>query len=234
MSNGKFVLEEVKARGSEMFGKMRGIFGDKVTLVKSISEEPEFLGCDNPKMHLASDGTKGCFMFRGTNQAKEFAEALSKRLEVKTDVDSYIGYGVVYVPADKYEEAIQKGLNMHLLKINGGCWLNFYNERSSCENEQILVLKPHSVCFDNHGKLKKMEEVIIRTWLKSLESVLGQEIFVAEDFMGRKTIEVGIKRTMESHLMHDSILGTIRSSELLKNSLFEGYAYVDYYGKYVR
>lgn len=232
MSFGNFVLQEIKAQSGEMLNKMRDACGGKVKIVKAFSEEPEYIGNSSDiKMHLAEDGTKACFMFNGTEQARKFAELLTDKLNVTADVSNFIGYGVVYVLADKYEETIQKGLNL-LLDFNDGCWVDFYNERSPRGYEQVLLLRLSDSYFDERGNIKKMEEIVIKTWLKSLERVLGQKILFDEYF--NRTVNVGIVRTKDAYQTHDAVLDKIRNSGLLSNSPFEGYAYVNYYGKTVR
>lgn len=233
MSATKFVLKAIEVRAKDVFSKAREVVDEKVEIIKAFSEHPKFIGTDNPNIleFVADDGTKSCFMFNGWDPAKEFANELSEKLGIKCDVDSYIGYGVVYVPAQKYEEAIKKGLNILLVKQNG-CWLNFYNERIAFDYEPILDLQIHSSCLDKNGKLKKSGEVMIETWIKSLEKVLGEEVLHDKAF--GSNIQIGIKRKFDAYLKHDEVLSKIRKSGVLENSPFKGYAYVDYYGKYVR
>ncbi len=224
-------FEKLKGKGCELIGKIQDKCCEKVNFIKTFSTAPEFIGNDNPQMSLASDGTKGCFMFRGTKEARDFAEYFSKRLGVTADVDSFIGYGVVYVPADKYEEAIQKGLNI-LLNCNAGWWVDFNNERTPCGFEPILALRLSDSCFDENRRIKKTEELVVKTWIKSLEKVLGQDILYDDHFS--RIIKIGIKRTIDAHLTHEAVLDKVRNSGLLTNSPFDGYSYVDYYGKTVR
>lgn len=231
MSRNEFTFESIKVTDNSIFNKVRELCGEKINVIKAFSTKPEFIGSDNPKIHLADDGTKCCFMFNGREPAKVFAGNLSKELGVHLDVDSFIGYGTVYVPADKYEEAIQKGVNSLLFSKNG-YWVDFYNERSFFDLEPILALVPHNSCYDKKGNLKKGDEIIIRMWFKSLERVLGQKIIFDKEL--RRVIEIGIERTYDAHLRHEEILDKIRHSGILEKSPFEGYAYMDYYGKYVR
>lgn len=233
MSATKFVLKAIEVRAKDVFGKVREAANEKVEVIKAFSEHPKFIGTDNPNIldFVTVDGTKSCFMFNGWDPAKEFANELSEQLGIKCDVDSYIGHGVVYVPVHRYEEAIRKGLNVLLVKQNG-CWINFYNERIACDYEPILDLQIHSSCFDKNGKLKKSAEVMIGTWIKSLEKILGEETLHDKAF--GSNIQIGIKRKPDAYLKHDEMLGKIRKSGLLENSPFEGYAYIDYCGKYMR
>lgn len=231
MSKNDFLLRAVRVMDEGVFGKIREACGEKVEIIKAFSTMPKFIGNANPEMHLAEDGTKCCFMFNGREPAKEFASCLSKQLGVKLDVDSFIGYGTVYVPAECYEEAIQKGVN-NLLTTQNGYWMDFYNERKCYDYEPILALSPHSSCYDKDGKLKKGEEISIRMWLKNLERMLGEELLFDKEF--RSVIEVGIRRKYDAHLRHEDVLNKIRQTSLLEKSPFEGYAYVDYYGKYIK
>lgn len=231
MSRKEFSLESIKVTDNSIFNKVREACGEKISVFKAFSSEPEFIGKDDAQMHLADDGTKSCFLFNGREPANTFARNLEKHLDVKVDVDSFIGYGTVYVPADKYEEAIQKGVNMLLLS-NNGFWVDFYNERNLFDYEPILALAPHSCCYDKNGKLKKGEEIVIKMWFKALERVLGEKIITVKEL--KRVIEIGIKRTYDAHLKHEEVLDKIRNSGILEKSPFEGYAYVNYYGKYVR
>ncbi len=231
MSKNEFAFESIKVTDNTIFNKIREAYGNKVSVIKAFSEKPKFIGKDNPKMHLADDGTKCCFMFNGREPAKIFASNLGMQLGIKADVDSFIGYGTVYVPADKYKEAIRIGVNNLLLSKNG-YWLDFYNERNFYDYEPILALVPDKSCYDKEGKLKKVEEIIIRMWFKSLERVLGEKIITDRDL--KSVIEIGIERTYDAHLRHKDILDKIRSSGIVEKSPFEGYAYMDYYGKYIR
>lgn len=231
MSKKEFVLNAVEVMDSEIFSKVREACSEKVAVIKAFSTTPEFLGKDNPEMHVAEDGTKGCFMFNGRELAESFADCLSKQLGVKSDVDSFIGYGTVYVPAEYYEEAIQKGVNQ-LLTYQNGWWLDFYNERMCYDYEPIIALAPHDSCYDKKGNLKKGEEIVIRMWLKNFERTLGEEILFDKKL--RRVIEIGVRRTADAHLRHEAFLEKIRNSRLLEKSPFGGYAYMDYYGKYIR
>lgn len=231
MSISKFLLQSVQVRVSSIYDKVREAVSEKVDVVKAFNSTPEFIGCDNPKMPLASDGTKCCFMFSGREPAESFASKLRNVLGVKVDVDSFIGYGTVYVPADKYEEAIQKGSNILIVDQNG-CWVSFYDERKFCDFEPVLALKLPDSCVDKNGFIKKADEVTVKMWIKSLEKVLGEKILYDKYFC--KNIELGITKTADAHLRHEEILNKIRESGLLENSPFIGYAYEDYYGKYIR
>lgn len=231
MSRNEFTFESVKVTDNTIFNKMREVCGEKISVFKAFSTAPEFIGKDNPEMHLADDGTKCCFMFNGREPAKNFARNLSLQLGVKLDVDSFIGYGTVYAPADKYEEAIQKGVNCLLMSKNG-CWVDFYNTRNFFDYEPVLALVPHQSCYDKDGKLKKSEEIVIRMWFKALERVLGEKIITDKDL--KSVIEIGIERKYDAHLRHEAVLDKIRSSGIVKKSPFEGYAYMDYCGKYIR
>lgn len=231
MSKNEFTFESIKVTDNTIFNKVREAYGDKVSVFKAFSSEPSFIGKDDVKMHLADDGTKCCFMFNGREPAKTFARNLGMQLGVKLDVDSFIGYGTVYVSADKYKEAIQKGVNNLLLSRNG-YWVDFYNTRNFFDYEPVLALIPHKCCYDKEGKLKKVEEIIIRTWFKSLERVLGEKIITDKEL--KSVIEIGIERTYDAHLKHEAVLEKIRKSGVVEKGPFEGYAYVDYYGKYIR
>lgn len=231
MSKNEFELGAVKVMDAGIFGKMRKICSENVGIIKAFSIVPEFIGNDNPKIQLADDGTKCCFMFNGREPAKSFANCLSKELGVEPDVDSFIGYGTVYVPAEKYEEAIQKGIN-NLMVTQNGWWMDFYNERKCYDYEPIIALSPHSNCYDKEGKLKKAEEIVIRMWLKKLERFLGEELLFDKEL--RSVIEIGIRRRQDAHLRHEDVLNKIRNTNLLEKSPFGGYAYVDYYGKYIK
>lgn len=231
MSKNEFTFESVKVTDNSIFNKVREACGEKISVFKAFSDKPKFIGKDSAKMHLADDGTKCCFMFNGREPAKIFASNLEPQLGVKLDVDSFIGYGTVYVPADKYEEAIQKGVNNLLLSKNG-YWIDFYNKRSFFDYEPILALTPHSCCYDKNGKLKKREEIVIRMWFKALERVLGEKIITDKEL--KRVIEIGIERTYDAHLRHEGVLDKIRNSGILEKSPFDGYAYINYCGKYVR
>lgn len=231
MAKDEFVLKAIKVMDSNVFGKIREAYGEKIEVIKAFSLMPTFIGNANPEMHLADDGTKCCFMFNGREPAKLFANGLSRQLGVKLDVDSFIGYGTVYVPADRYEDAIQNGVN-NLLTTQNGCWVDFYNERKCYDYEPILALTPHDSCYDKDGKLKKSGEIVIKMWLKNLERMLGEELLFDKEF--RSVIELGIRRRYDAHLRHEDVLNKIRQTNLLEKSPFEGYAYVDYYGKYIR
>jgi len=231
MSNINANFEGIKFKCGEQLYKMRKICREKVNAIMSFTSTPKFIGSDNPQMQLASDGTKACFMFNGTKTARKFAKELSNLMGVTADVDNFIGYGVVYVPADKYEEVIRKGLNM-LLELNDGCWVDFYNERAARGFEQVLFFRISDSCFDKNGNVYKGEEAAIKRWIKSLEKVLGQEVLFDEYI--RRNFSVGIKRTTDAHLTHEAVLEKIRNSGLLENCPFEGYAYIDYYGRTVR
>lgn len=231
MFKNDFVLKSVKVMDEGIFSKIREVYGEKVEVIKAFSTRPKFIGTANPKIHLANDGTKCCFMFNGREPAKEFASCLSKQLGVKLDVDSFIGYGTVYVPAKHYEEAIQKGIN-NLLTIQNGYWVDFYNGRKCYGYEPILALTPHSSCYDKDGNLKKVEEMVIKMWIAKLEKVLGEELIYDKYF--DKIIEIGIRRKFDAHSRHEDVLNKIRQTNLLEKSPFEGYAYMDYYGKYIK
>lgn len=231
MSKGEFVLRAVEVMDAGIFNQIREACSEKVEVLKAFRTMPKFIGNDNPEMHLADDGTKCCFMFNGREPAKAFASCLSKQLGVKLDVDSFIGYGTVYVPAEYYEEAIQKGVNNLLINQNG-CWVDFYNERKCYDYEPIMALTPHSSCYDKNGRLKRGEEIAIRMWFKNLERVLREELLFDKEF--RSVIEIGIRRGQDAHLRHEDILNKIRQTDLLEKSPFEGYAYMDYYGKYIK
>lgn len=231
MAKNEFALKAVKVMDESIFSKIREACGEKVEVIKAFSTRPKFIGSANPEMYLADDGTKCCFMFNGREPAKAFASCLSKQLGVKLDVDSFIGYGTVYVPAEHYEEAIRKGVNNLLINQNG-CWVDFYNERKCYDYEPILALIPHSSCYDKDGKLKKAEEMAIKMWIAKLEKVLGEELLYDKYF--NRVIEIGIRRKFDAHLRHEEVLNQIRQTSLLEKSPFEGYAYMDYYGKYIK
>lgn len=231
MAKNEFVLKAVKVMDESIFGKIREACGEKVEVIKAFSTRPKFIGSADPEMYLADDGTKCCFMFNGREPAKAFASCLSKQLEVKLDVDSFIGYGTVYVSAEHYEEAIRKGVNNLLINQNG-CWVDFYNERKCYDYEPILALTPHSSCYDKDGKLKKAEEMAIKMWIAKLEKVLGEDLLYNKYF--NRVIEIGIRRKFDAHLRHEDVLNQIRQTSLLEKSPFEGYAYIDYYGKYIK
>ncbi len=231
MAKNEFVLKAVKVMDESIFGKIREACGEKVEVIKAFSTRPKFIGSADPEMYLADDGTKCCFMFNGREPAKAFASCLSKQLGVKLDVDSFIGYGTVYVPAEHYEEAIRKGVNNLLINQNG-CWVDFYNERKCYDYEPILALTPHSSCYDKDGKLKKAEEMAIKMWIAKLEKVLEEELLYDKYF--NRVIEIGIRRKFDAHLRHEDVLNQIRQTSLLEKSPFEGYAYMDYYGKYIK
>ena len=231
MAKNEFVLKAVKVMDESIFGKIREACGEKVEVIKAFSTRPKFIGSADPEMYLADDGTKCCFMFNGWEPAKAFASCLSKQLGVKLDVDSFIGYGTVYVPAEHYEEAIRKGVNNLLINQNG-CWVDFYNERKCYDYEPILALTPHSSCYDKDGKLKKAEEMAIKMWIAKLEKVLEEELLYDKYF--NRVIEIGIRRKFDAHLRHEDVLNQIRQTSLLEKSPFEGYAYMDYYGKYIK
>lgn len=231
MAKNEFALKAVKVMDESIFSKIREACGEKVEVIKAFSTRPKFIGSANPEMYLADDGTKCCFMFNGREPAKAFASCLSKQLGVKLDVDSFIGYGTVYVPAEHYEEAIRKGVNNLLINQNG-CWVDFYNERKCYDYEPILALTPHSSCYDKDGKLKKAEEMAIKMWIAKLEKVLREELLYDKYF--NRVIEIGIRRKFDAHLRHEEVLNQIRQTNLLEKSPFEGYAYMDYYGKYIK
>ena len=231
MAKNEFVLKAVKVMDESIFGKIREACGEKVEVIKAFSTRPKFIGSADPEMYLADDGTKCCFMFNGREPAKAFASCLSKQLGVKLDVDSFIGYGTVYVSAEHYEEAIRKGVNNLLINQNG-CWVDFYNERKCYDYEPILALTPHSSCYDKDGKLKKSEEMAIKMWIAKLEKVLGEDLLYNKYF--NRVIEIGIRRKFDAHLRHEDVLNQIRQTSLLEKSPFEGYAYIDYYGKYIK
>ncbi len=231
MAKNEFVLKAVKVMDESIFGKIREACGEKVEVIKAFSTRPKFIGSADPEMYLADDGTKCCFMFNGREPAKAFASCLSKQLGVKLDVDSFIGYGTVYVSAEHYEEAIRKGVNNLLINQNG-CWVDFYNERKCYDYEPILALTPHSSCYDKDGKLKKAEEMAIKMWIAKLEKVLGEDLLYNKYF--NRVIEIGIRRKFDAHLRHEDVLNQIRQTSLLEKSPFEGYAYIDYYGKYIK
>ncbi len=231
MSKNEFTFESAKVTDNSIFNKVREAYGERISVFKAFSAKPEFIGKDDDKMHLADDGTKCCFLFNGREPAKIFASNLSVQIGVKLDVDSFIGYGTIYVPADKYEEAIQRGINNLLISKNG-YWVDFYNSRRFFDYEPILALNLHSSCYDRNGKLKKGEEIVIRMWFKALERVLGEKIITDREL--KKVIEIGIERIDDAHLRHEDVLEKIRSSGILDRSPFGGYAYINYYGQYVR
>ena len=167
MTQNEYSVKPVKTIYERVCDKIREEGSEKVKFLEAHSFSPQFIGKPNPEMHLAEDGTKCCFMFNERESAKRFASCLSEQLGVKFDVDSFIGYATVYVPAEHYEEAIQKGVN-NLLITQNGFWMDFYNERKCFDYEPILALTPHSSCYDKNGKLKKGEEVVIRGWILSL------------------------------------------------------------------
>lgn len=194
--------------------------------------EPQFIGVDNPKMSVASDGTKCCFLFRERESASEFANALSSLLNgVQVDIDSWLGYSTLYVPAKCYYEAIEKGLNV-LLNCKNGYWIDFDNERSYYDFEQLLTLVPHKRFFDQNGNWKVGTEVLIKVWTKKLEMVLGMKVVL--NITNPHHVKIGINRDFDAHLHHTELLNKIRNSNLLRNCPFEGYAYVDYYGRYIK
>lgn len=231
MSSNAFLLSGIKEVYEDVCEKIREEGREKVKVMKTYSSMPKFIGTANPEMHLADDGTKSCFLFNGREPAKAFAECLSKQLGVKLDVDSFIGYGTVYVPAEYYEEAIQKGIN-NLLITQNGFWMDFYNERNCYDYEPILALKPHSSCYDKKGKLKKVEELAIRGWIMNLGRRLGEELLYNKKYL-TNVIEIGIRRKSDTPFKHEEILNRIRQTNFLKKSPFEGYAYMDFYGKYI-
>lgn len=232
MSKNEFTLNTPdEAFEESIFSKIRERCSEELAVVKAFSTTPQFIGKENPEMSLADDGTKCCFMFNGFEPANVFATRLSEQLGVNQDVGSFIGYGTVYVPADRYEEAIQKGVNS-LLANQNGYWVDFYNERKCYDYEPIIALAPHSCCYNKEGCLKEVERIIICMWLEKLERALGEDILFDKN-LGR-VIEVGIRRKHDAHLRHEDVLNKIRMTDLLKKSPFEGYAYIDYYGKYVK
>lgn len=195
---------------------------------------PKFMGATNPKMPLASDGTKACFIFGGWKPAEAFADFLNKEMGANADTSSFIGYGVVYVPPENYEKAIQIGMNALLTEYTEGTWIDFYDQRSCCpEFEQVLALRLHETCLDNKGKRKKAVEDYIQQWIQKLEEVLDTPLTIKEPY-NQKRVELGIERKIDSHLGHDEVLNKIRESKLLlEKGPFEGYAYIDFYGKYI-
>ena len=207
---------------------------NRIASIKMPFVTPKFMGATNPQMHLASDGTKGCFIFGGREPAEAFADFLNKEMGANADTGSFIGYGVVYVPPENYEKAIQIGMNALLMKPTGGTWIDFYDQRSySPEFEQVLELRLHETCLDNKGKRKKVVEDYIQKWIQKLEEVLDTPLTIKETY-NQKSVELGIERKVDSHLEHDTVLNKIRESKLLlEKGPFDGYAYVDFYGKYI-
>lgn len=226
-----FKPESISQAASTAFSKLRQVCEEKAESVKAYYCEPEFLGCDNPKMPLADDGTKCCFMFNAHEPAKQFAGMLSKQIGTKVDRDNYIGYDVLYVPAEKYEEAIQRGIN-NLMVTQNGWWVNFYDERSCYDFEQLLALKLHPNYIDKNKGWNTGTEIIVKMWITKLESILGTEVIIDKKFSDG--VNIGIKRGIDSHLTHDELINKIRCADLLKQCPFSGYAYTDFYGKYIR
>lgn len=72
----------------------------------------------------------------------------------------------------------------------------------------------------------------IKMWIAKLEKVLGEDLLYNKYF--NRVIEIGIRRKFDAHLRHEDVLNQIRQTSLLEKSPFEGYAYIDYYGKYIK
>lgn len=214
------------------FNEMRGVANSKGGFLKHLSNTPKFIGIDDAEMCIDSDGTKCCFIFTDRERANEFASDLSNMLnQVKVQVDSHLGKGIIYVPAENYEEAIENGVNSLRFSKNGA-WINFYDEIKPCNYEEVLVFKLHQSFFNKEGELKKTSGILIRLWCKKLEAVLRKNLLIINQ---RGFVSFGVERTASSNTTsHEELLETIKSSDLLKNSPFEGYAYVDFCGKYIR
>lgn len=215
------------------FNEMRGVANSKGGFLKHLSNTPKFIGIDDAEMCTDSDGTKCCFIFTDRERAKEFASDLSNMLnQVKVQVDSHLGKGMIYVPAENYEEAIENGVNLLLFNKNGA-WLNFYDEVRYYNYEELLVFKLHQSFFNKEGELKKTAEILIRLWCKKLEAVLSKKILIIK--RKKKMVSFGVERTASSNTTsHEELLETIKSSDLLNKCPFEGYSYVNFCGKYIR
>lgn len=179
-----------------------------------------------------SDGTKCCFMFACYDKVDEFVTELKKRINADVTKDSYIGYKTIYVPIEKYEEAVIEGLNIILndksYETAGAYWVNCYDERSCWEDEQILKMVVSPKSLDKKGFWTRLTKREIEKWKEKLEKVLDKEVVLVESFGSTNFF---IKRTTPSE--HVDILNKIRNSNIIEESPFGGYALIDYYGEHV-
>lgn len=180
-----------------------------------------------------SDGTKCCFLFSNYDKVNEFMEELSKRINAEVTKDSYIGYKTIYVPLEKYKEAVIEGLNIILndksYEYAGVNWVDCYNERSNCYYQRFLLMRVNKNRLDERGFLTKLTRKRINFWKKRLENLLKTKVEVVEEF---NYVSFSVKRTTVPE--HEEILNKIHKSELFKKSrLFEAYALIDYYGEYI-
>lgn len=199
--------------------------------------KPQFMNANYDfEKSVCSDGTKSCFMFSRYDTIDEFSKQLEEKIKEKVTRDSYLGYKILYVPAQKYEEAVIEGLKLILnnssYRKSGVTWINYYNEKTPWGYVQILEFNLHKNKMASNGGWKKSTERRVKRWAKKLENILEVEVEVYE-YLGKARITV--PRTTNSHLEHDTILNKIRKNQtIFENTPFNEYAMLDYFGKFIK
>lgn len=193
----------------------------------------KFLEVDESFKQNYSDGTMCCFLFATYDKIGEFMTELKKRINTDVTKDSYIGYKTIYVPAEKYEEAVIEGLNIIFndksYETAGAYWVNCYGERSCWGDEQILQMSLAKKCLDDDKCWTRLTKLRVKVWKAKLESILNTKVEVVENHRYAKFF---IERVTPSE--HDTILSKIRKSNIFEKSPFDGYALIDYFGEFVK
>lgn len=179
-----------------------------------------------------SDGTKCCFMFSSYDKVDDFMAKLKKRINADVKEGSYIGNKTIYVPVEKYKEAVLEGLNIILndksYETSGISFVNCYDEKIPYEYEHILFMGVSDEFLNDKGFWTKKTKFKIQNWKERLEKILNTEVLLLERCGMAKFY---IKRTTPEE--HEDILNKIRKSTLFESAPFEKYALVDYYGEFI-
>lgn len=193
----------------------------------------KFLSVDEAYKEPCSDGTKCCFLFAEYHKVDQFISELKERLNTDVTKDSFIGYKTIYVPIEKYEEAVIEGLNIMLndksYETAGACWVDCYNDRSCWKDAQILQMSVSRNCLNYDGYWTKETNRKIKRWKRKLQRILKTEVFLIEYCGNAKFF---IKRVAPSE--HENILNKIRQSNVIDESPFNGYALINYFGEHIK
>lgn len=238
MFKGKFYYESEDGRRYDIFGEMEKWFDDQKKNVTDVFK-PKFIG--DPDFMAGGEeaedsATRCCFVFETYDKVDLFASKLSEAIDAKVIKGSFIGYRTIYVPKDKYDRAIEDGLDIILndksFRKEKVSWINVYNQKESCEYEKLLHMKLINTFIGSEGELIKIAEPIIKIWKERLEQVLDVPVLVKNGIKPGE-IEFLVERKKASFAYHRMLLNKIRESEILELSPFSGYAYVSFYGKYL-
>ena len=121
---------------------------------------------------------KKCFMSRSKEEILKMENFLKNELHCSVTRDNYIGYPMLLVPEDNYDEAIIKGTK-YAIEHNIGCWwLDYDDSREYIKYVPLAFAEMAKKDLNHKGLWKLSTKLRLKLFEKRCVKALGRPIII--------------------------------------------------------